>query len=374
MTDYTSVVVCCTIEETAIYHLRYMIRVAINGFGRIGRTTLKTIIDRKLDRELQVVAVNDLTDTETLAHLLKYDTVYGRFAGTVTHEAGALIVNKKRIRVVAEKDPTKLPWKELKVDVVLECTGRFTKDGAARTHLAAGAKRVIVSAPTSSSGGSASGGKGGDIKTFVRGVNDDDYKGEDIINNASCTTNCVAPVTAVMQRAFKVEKAALTTIHAITAEQNLVDGPPPGMKSGDLRRARAAGFNMVPTTTGAAIAATETIPKLKGKFDGLSVRVPIADVSLSDFVFVLGKPVTVEQVNNAFRKAAEDPKFRGVLEVTDEPLVSSDFIQHPASAIVDLSLTKVIDGTLVKVIAWYDNEWGYSCRLAEMALEVGRRL
>ncbi len=351
-----------------------MIRVAINGFGRIGRNTFKAMVERGLDKELEVVAVNDLTDAETLAHLLKYDTVFGRFSGTVAVKDGGLVVHGKKIQVIAEKEPEKLPWKKLKIDVVLECTGRYTKDGAARAHITAGAKRVIVSAPTSATGGSASGGKGGNVKTFVLGVNADGYQGEDVINNASCTTNCVSPVTRVIQEAFGIERAALTTIHAITAEQNLVDGPPPGLKRGDLRRARAAGFNMVPTTTGAAIATTEAIPSLKGKFDGIAVRVPVMDVSLSDFVFVVKKKVTVAQVNVAFTKAAKHPFYRGVLGVTTEPLVSSDFIKSAYSAVVDLSLTTVIDGTLIKVIAWYDNEWGYSCRLAEMAVEVGKSL
>ncbi|MBI4142877.1 type I glyceraldehyde-3-phosphate dehydrogenase, partial [Candidatus Uhrbacteria bacterium] len=324
-----------------------MIRLAINGFGRIGRNTFKAIVERGLDAELQVVAVNDLTDAGTLAHLLKYDTVFGKFAGTVVVKDGGLVVNGKKIQVIAEKEPEKLPWKKLKIDVVLECTGRYTKDGAARAHIVAGAKRVIVSAPTKGAG---------DVKTFVLGVNADGYKGEDVINNASCTTNCVSPVTRVIQESFGIERAALTTIHAITAEQNLVDGPPPGLKRGDLRRARAAGFNMVPTTTGAAVAATEAIPSLKGKFDGLAVRVPVMDVSLSDFVFVVNEKVTAAQVNAAFQKAAKHPFYRGVLGVTTEPLVSSDFIKSAYSAVVDLPLTTVIDGTLVKVIAWYDNE------------------
>lgn len=341
-----------------------MIRVAINGFGRIGRNTFKAIVERGLDKELEVVAVNDLTDAATLAHLLQYDTVFGRWSGKVEVKGNALVINGKKIQVLAEKDPALLPWKKLKINVVLECTGRYTKDGAARAHITAGAKRVVVSAPT----------KGGGIKTFVLGVNDAAYKGEEIVNNASCTTNCVAPVTRVIQEAFGIERAALTTIHAVTAEQNLVDGPPPGLKSGDLRRARAAYANMVPTTSGATIATTEAIPALKGKFDGLAVRVPILDVSLTDFVFVLKKPVTVARVNAAFRKAAQHSSYRGVLGVTDEPLVSSDFIRSAHSAVVDLSLTTVVDGTLVKVIAWYDNEWGYSCRLAEMALKVGKQL
>lgn len=342
-----------------------MLRVAINGFGRIGRNTFRAIMERGLASELDVVAVNDLTDSATLAHLLKYDTVLGRFASTVEAGEQVITVDGKDVHVYAEKDPAALPWKKLKIDVVLECTGRFTKDGAARTHLAAGAKRVIVSSPTKGTG---------DVATFVLGVNDDALGAHDAINNASCTTNCVAPVTRVINDAFGITKAALTTIHAVTAEQNLVDGPPPGLKSGDLRRARAAYVNMVPTTTGAAIAAAEAIPALAGKFDGLSVRVPLVDVSLSDFVFLLARDVTVDEVNDAFRHAAENPIYRGVLAVTDEPLVSSDFLKNPYSAVVDLGLTTVIDGNLLKVMAWYDNEWGYSCRMAEMAVEVGKRL
>jgi len=348
-----------------------MIRLAINGFGRIGRNTYRAILERGLDKELtptgasglEVVAVNDLTDAGTLAHLLKHDSVFRAFPGTITAEADAIVVEGKRIRVIAEKDPTKLPWKELKIDVVLECTGRYTKDGAARAHITAGAKRVVISAPVKGAG---------DIKTFVLGVNDASYTGEDVISNASCTTNCVSPVTRVIHEAFGIERAALTTIHAVTGEQNLIDGPPPGMKGGDLRRARAAYTNMVPTTSGATIATTEAIPELKGKFDGLAIRVPIIDVSLSDFVFVVKRAVTKEEVNDAFRRAAEHSSYRGVLAVTDEPLVSSDFIKNPYSTVVDLPLTTVIDGTLVKVMAWYDNEWGYSCRLAEMAVEVGK--
>lgn len=340
------------------------IRLAINGFGRIGRNTYRAIVERGFGRELELVAVNDLTDPPTLAHLFQYDSVLRKFAGEVRAEEGAIVVNNQRVQVLTEKDPEKLPWKDLAIDIVLECTGRFTKDGAARAHIIAGAKRVIVSAPT----------KGGDVKTFVLGVNDAGYAGEDVISNASCTTNCVSPVTRVIHEAFGIEKAMLTTIHAVTAEQNLVDGPPSGLKGGDLRRARAAYCNMVPTTTGAAIAVTEAIPELKGKFDGLAVRVPIIDASLTDFVFVVQRSVTVDEVNDAFRAAATNAIYRGVLAVTDEPLVSSDFIKNPYSAVVDLPLTIVVGGNLVKVMAWYDNEWGYSCRLAEMALEIGKRL
>lgn len=262
--------------------------------------------------------------------------------------------------VFAEKDPANLPWKKMDIDIVLECTGHFTDFEGASKHIQAGAKRVIISAPA----------KGGGVPTHVIGVNEKDAgKTDKVINNASCTTNCIAPVAAVIHEVFGIKKAMMTTIHAYTADQNLQDGP-----HKDLRRARAAAENIVPTTTGAAIATTEVIPELKGLFDGLSMRVPVAVVSMSDFTFVLKKKVTVEQVNNALKKAAKNARWKGILEVTEEPLVSSDFIGNPASSIVDLGLTKVVDGDLVKVVAWYDNEWGYSVRLAEMALHVGRAI
>jgi glyceraldehyde 3-phosphate dehydrogenase len=334
-----------------------MPRIAINGFGRIGRNVFKAGFDKP---GFEVVAINDLTDTKTLAHLLKHDTAYRAWDRTVSADAKSLKVGGQTIAVYAEKDPAVLPWAKLNVDIVLECTGHFTDLAGASKHIEAGAKRVIISAPA----------KGGDVPTFVIGVNEKEAgKGAQVINNASCTTNCTTPIAAVMHEIFGVKKAMMTTIHAYTADQNLQDGP-----HKDLRRARAAAENIVPTTTGAAIATTEVIPELKGLFDGLSIRVPVQVVSLSDFTFVLKKKVTVEQVNDALKKASKNARWKGILEVTEEPLVSSDFIGNPASAIADLGLTKVVDGDLVKVIAWYDNEWAYSHRLAEMALQVGRSL
>ncbi|MEN9557964.1 MAG: Glyceraldehyde-3-phosphate dehydrogenase [Candidatus Parcubacteria bacterium] len=330
-----------------------MTRIAINGFGRIGRNTLKAGWGKK---GFEVVAVNDLTDAATLAHLLKHDSTYHQWGVDVSADATNLIIGKKKIPVLAEKDPTKLPWKQMKVDVALECTGRFTDEESASQHLTAGAKHVIISAPA----------KGGNVPTHVIGVNEKKMpKGVRVTNNASCTTNCIAPVAAVMHAAFGVKKAMMTTIHSYTADQVLQDGP-----HKDLRRARSAGQNIIPTTTGAAIATTEAIPELEGLFNGISIRVPTPCVSLSDFTFVLAKRTTVEEVNAVLKKAAKNPLFKGILEVTEEELVSSDFIGNPASAIVDLPFTQVVDGDLVKVLAWYDNEWGYSNRLAEMALQI----
>lgn len=308
----------------------------------------------------KVVAINDLTDTKTLAHLLRHDTVYGPFEKKVEADEKNLTVAGKKIQVFAEKDPAALPWGKLDVDIVLECTGRFTTAEGASAHIKAGAKRVIISAPA----------KGEGVGTHVIGVNGQGAgkKGE-ILSNASCTTNCIAPVAAVLEAAFGIKKAMMTTVHSYTASQVLQDAP-----AKDLREARAAAENIVPTTTGAAIATGLVIPSLKGVFDGLSVRVPTPVVSLSDFTLLLKKRVTVEEINQVFRDAVKNPMWQGVLDVTDEPLVSSDFIGNPASAIVDLGLTRVIDGDFVKVVAWYDNEWGYSNRLAELALEVGKNL
>lgn len=336
------------------------IRIAINGFGRIGRNAFKAGFGNK---KIEFVAINDLTDPETLAHLLQYDSVFRTYPHKVHIKGGNIVVNGSRIKVFAEKDPSKLPWKDLHVDVVLECTGRFTDADGARLHLAAGARKVIVSAPV----------KDAAVPTYVLGVNANKYKGEKIINNASCTTNCISPVAAVIQKTFGIKKALMTTVHAMTAEQNIVDGPPPGLKKGDLRRARAAAGNMIPTTTGAAIATTETIPALKNLFDGLAIRVPIADVSLTDFVFLLKRKATAEQLNAALITASKESGYKGILGVTDKQLVSSDFIGSTYSAVVDLSLTKVVDGDLAKVIAWYDNEWGYSNRLIEMALHISQK-
>ncbi len=331
-----------------------MPNIAINGFGRIGRNTFKAGFGKA---GFNVVAINDLTDTKTLAHLLRHDTTYGTYDKKVEYDDKHLIVNGKKIAVFAEKEPNRLPWRKMDIDIVLECTGRFTDRDGARLHIKAGAKHVIISAPA----------KGGDVPTCVMGINQEDAKGQEIINNASCTTNCIAPVAAIMEEAFGVEKAMMTTSHAYTADQNLQDGP-----HKDLRRARAAAENIVPTTTGAAIATTEVVPSLKGKFDGLAIRVPVGIVSISDFTFLLSQKVTIEKVNAVFKKAAKQARWKGIVEVTEEPLVSSDFIGSTASAIVDLGLTKVVDGDFVKVIVWYDNEWAYSHRLVDMALYMGK--
>ena len=323
------------------------IRIAISGFGRIGRAAFKVALDHP---ELEVVAFNDLSDVKTLAHLLKYDSVYGKFSKSVEVQDDYLVVDGKKIITLAVKEPSELPWKDLEIDAVLECTGVFRTKEKADAHLKAGAGKVIISAPAKD-----------ETKTFVLGVNEKDYHNEDIINNASCTTNCTSPVMAVVMANFGVKKAMMTTVHAYTADQNLIDGP-----HKDLRRARGAAINIVPTSTGAAKATAETLPELKGKFDGLSVRVPIPVVSLSDFTILLKKLVTKEAVNEAFKKAAQSPLYKNILAVTEEPIVSSDIIGNSYSAIVDLSLTQVVDGDLLKVIAWYDNEWGYANRLVEM--------
>ena len=303
-----------------------------------------------------VVAINDLTDAPTLAYLLKHDTNYGNWNVDVSAKDGNLIVGGKTIRLLAEKDPAVLPWKDLGIDLVIESTGLFVTEEKASVHLAAGAKRVVISAPA----------KGGNVPTFVMSVNDEKTAGEKagVWSNASCTTNCVAPVSAIIEEAFGIEKAMMTTVHGYTASQALVDAP-----KKDLREGRAAAENIVPTTTGAAIAVSLTIPSLKNKFDGLSVRVPVPTVSLSDMTFLLKKNVTKEEVNDAILAAIKTPRFKDIVGATDEPLVSSDFIGDPHSATVDLSLTNVVDGNLVKVVAWYDNEWGYSHSLVELCLK-----
>lgn len=325
------------------------IRVGINGFGRIGRAAFKIASAKQT---LQVVAVNDLMDIETLAHLLKYDSVYRGFAPKVGFDDKHLVVAGRKIPVFAEKDPTLIPWKMQRVDVVLECTGRFAKDGLARAHLTAGAKRVIISAPV----------KGGEVETILLGVNEKNYKRQAVISCASCTTNSVAPVAAILEQNFGIQKGFVTTVHAYTAEQNLVDGPPPALKK-DLRRARAAALNIIPTTSGVASAAAHVLPILSGRFDGMALRVPVATGSISDFTVVVKKKTTVEAVNAAF--AAYAKKFPKIVEVAADPIVSSDIIGNPHSAIVDSALTKVVDGDFVKVYAWYDNEWGYANRLVE---------
>ena len=327
-------------------------RIAINGFGRIGRATFKIIQDLK---DVEVVAINDLGDLENLAYLLRYDTVYGKYDKEVVVDGTSLIVDGKKTPFYSEKDPMELPWKDLEVDVVLECTGHFVKDGAAKVHVDAGAKKVVVSAPTK--------GDSDDIKTYLKGVNENEYKGEEVVSNASCTTNCVSPVATVIHSKFKVLKSAMTTIHAYTSSQGLVDG-----NHKDPRRGRAAALNMIPTTSGAALATTKTIPELEGLFDGIAIRAPVAVGSISDITFLVEKKTTVEEVNQAFKDAKENFLYKGILDTTEEPIVSSDIIGNPHSAVVDLNFTKVVDGDLVKVLAWYDNEWGYSNRLVEMAL------
>jgi glyceraldehyde 3-phosphate dehydrogenase len=329
--------------------------IAINGFGRIGRTSARILVKK---REAKLVAINDLTDVKTLAHLLKYDSNYGTFDGTIEVAGDDLIINGEKVKVYAEKDPTKLPWAEQNIDVVLECTGRFTDLTSAKGHITAGARHVIISAPP----------KGPEVPTHVISVNEDKLKSdEEIISNASCTTNCVTPVAAVVHHNFGVQKAMMTTIHSYTADQNLQDGP-----HKDWRRGRGAAENIVPTTTGAALSATEVIPELRGLFDGLAIRVPTPVVSLSDFTFLTKKKTTIEEVNQVFQAAANESRYKNILEVTSEQLVSSDFKGNPASAIVDLNLTKVVDGDLVKIVAWYDNEFGYSCRLVELAVLMGK--
>ena len=333
-----------------------MLKVAINGFGRIGRAAFKIALD-KYSKDLDIVGINDLTDSKTLAHLLKYDTSYGIWNHEISHDDTHIIVDQKSYSIFAQKDPTMLPWKDLNVDVVIESTGRFTDKEGMMQHIKAGAKKVILSAPA----------KGGDVPTLVLGVNGDKYQGEEIINNASCTTNCIAPVAEVINNKFGILKAMMTTIHAYTADQNLQDAP-----HKDLRRARAAAANIVPTSTGAAKATTETIPALKGLFDGVAIRVPVAVGSISDFTFLLKKKVTVEEVNQALKDGAESPLLKGIMAVTDEPIVSSDIVGRSESSIVDLELTQVVDGDMVKIFAWYDNEFGYSNRLIEQVINIGK--
>jgi glyceraldehyde 3-phosphate dehydrogenase len=337
------------------------IRLAINGFGRIGRQAFKIALEKK---QLEVVGINDLTEPKVLAHLLKYDSNYGRFSQNISADEKNIIIGKIKVPIFAEKDPALLPWKKLKVDVVIESTGRFTDSESSGAHIKAGARHVVISAPAKDEGVT---------QTIVLGVNAQDYTGQKIVSNASCTTNCITPVIAVLHRKFGIEKAFMTTVHSYTAEQNLVDGPPPGGKANDLRRARAAAENIIPTTTGAAISTTQVIPDLKGKFDGFAIRVPTPVGSLSDFSLLLKRDVTVEEVNKAFISASKDTMYKGILEVSGEQLVSTDIVGNPASAIVDLALTKVVGGNLVKVVAWYDNEFGYSNRLVEEVILVGGR-
>jgi len=329
-------------------------KVGINGFGRVGRQTLRAICERHPNK-LEVVAINDLTDPRTNAHLLRWDSNYGRYPGKVEAAPDAIVVDGKRIKVIAERDPAKIPWKELGVEVVVESTGIFTDAAKAQAHLQAGAKKVIITAPA----------KGEDV-TIVLGVNEKAYDParHHVISNASCTTNCIAPVVKVLHDKFGVVKGLMSTIHAYTNDQRLLD-----MYHSDLRRARAAAMNIVPTTTGAARAVTVVIPELKGRLHGVAFRVPVPTVSLCDFVADLSRDVSVEEVNRAFREAAQGP-LKGILEYCEEELVSSDFKGNPASAIIDAPSTMVLGGNMVKVLAWYDNEWGYSCRVADLAVYI----
>ncbi|GGC88569.1 glyceraldehyde-3-phosphate dehydrogenase [Tersicoccus solisilvae] len=332
-------------------------KIGINGFGRIGRNYFRAALSQGAD--LDVVAVNDLTSPETLAHLLKHDSVLGKLAETVETDGQNIVVNGKTIKVLSERDPANLPWADLGVEIVVESTGFFTKAADARKHIDAGAKKVLISAPASDE----------DI-TIVLGVNDGDYDPAQhhIISNASCTTNCLGPLAKVLNDAFGIQQGLMTTIHAYTADQNLQDGP-----HKDLRRARAAAINMVPTSTGAAKAIGLVLPELKGKLDGYAVRVPVPTGSATDLTATVSREVTAEEVNEAYRKAAADGPLKGYLVYTDEPLVSSDIVTDPASSIFDSGLTKVI-GNQVKVVSWYDNEWGYSNRLVDLTELVASKL
>jgi glyceraldehyde 3-phosphate dehydrogenase len=331
------------------------VRAGINGFGRIGRTFVRRPLERG---DIEVVAVNDITDARTLAHLLEFDSVYGRLPATVTYTGDAIVINGRPVRVLSSRDPAEIDWGELGADVVVESTGKFRAREQAALHLKGGAKKVLLSAP----------GKGADL-TVVIGVNDDEYDPQrhEVISNASCTTNCVAPMAKVLNDAFGLERGFMTTVHAYTGDQMLIDGP-----HKDLRRARSAAVSMVPTTTGAARSTGEVIPALAGRLDGVAVRVPVEDGSLTDLTAVLGRDVTVADINAAFEQAAAGP-MAGVLEYSTDPLVSRDIIGDPASCVFDSGLTQAA-GSLAKVFGWYDNEWGYTCRLADLTAIVGGQL
>lgn len=328
-------------------------KIAINGFGRIGRCTLKSAIKNNLD--VDFVTINDLTDTRTLAHLFKYDSAYGVFDGTVEAKEDSIIVNGKEIKVFSKKDPEELPWGKLNIDVVLECTGIFRDELGASKHIKAGAKKVIISAPA----------KEDTIPSYIMGINETEYKGESIIDMGSCTTNCLAPIVKILENEFGIEKGFMTTVHSYTNDQNILDLP-----HKDLRRARSAAENIIPTTTGAARAIGKIIPSVKGKMDGIAVRVPTPVVSLVDLTCELKKEVTAEEVNEAMRKYSDKGSMKGIFFVEDNPLVSSDFIGNPFSSILDSEYTKA-DGKLIKVLAWYDNEWAYSLRMVELAKIIG---
>jgi glyceraldehyde 3-phosphate dehydrogenase len=326
------------------------VKVAINGFGRIGRITFRNLVKMK---NVEVVAINDLTDNKTLAHLLKYDSLHGQFEGEVSADEQFIYVNGKKISALAEKDPAALPWKKMKVDVVIESTGRFTDSEKAKLHLQAGARKVLISAPAT-----------GDVQTIVLGVNDKDISDAPIVSNASCTTNCLAPMVKVLDETFGIESGFMQTIHAYTADQNLQDAP-----HKDLRRARAAAYSIVPTSTGAAKAVALVMPHLKGKLNGGSMRVPVPTGSITDFTAVLKRPATKEEVNAAFKAAADGP-LKGILKYEEDPIVSIDIVGNKHSCIFDADLTLTI-GNTVKVLGWYDNEAGYSARLADLAARIG---
>ena len=334
------------------------LRVGINGFGRIGRQVVRAAKER--GAAIDIVAINDLTDTKTLAHLFKYDSVHGKFDGTVTFDADSITINGDTIKVLKEKDPALLPWKDLRVDVVLESTGRFTKADDARKHITGGAKKVIISAP----------GTDEDI-TLVLGVNSDKYDPakHHIISNASCTTNCLAPMVKVVRDAFGFKHGTMVTIHSYTNDQSILDLP-----HKDLRRARAAAVSMIPTSTGAAKATALVIPEVKGKIDGTAVRVPTPDVSLTELTVEVEKATTIAEVNAAFKAAAASGALKGILDYSEEPLVSVDYIGNPFSCTLDAKSTNVIDGTMVKLSGWYDNEWGYSSRCVDLLEMVGKSL
>jgi len=335
-----------------------MVKIAINGFGRIGRPTLRRILDNHPN--LEVVAINDLTDTKTLAHLLKYDSIYGKYGKEIKFTGDSLLADGKKIKVFAENNPLKLPWKELGIDVVLECTGAFTEYEEAKKHLEAGAKKVIISAPS----------KSDKVPSFILGVNEEKYdpKKDNLVDMGSCTTNCLAPVAKVLNDNFKIVKGFMSTIHSYTNDQRILD-----LSHQDLRRARAAALNIIPTSTGAAKAIGKVIPELKGKLDGIALRVPTPTVSVLDLICELGKKATAEELNLAFKEASQKKELQGILRIEDTPLVSSDYIGDSYSAVVDAPSTMAIDN-LVKIVAWYDNEWGYACRLAEFAEYIGKKL
>lgn len=334
------------------------VKIAINGFGRIGRNAFKIAFERS---DIEIVAINDLTDTKTLAYLLKHDSNYGTYHHQVSHDDENIIVNGRSIRVLSERDPALLPWGDLGVELVIESTGFFTDKEGASKHISAGAKRVVLSAPTKSE----------DVDTIVLGANEDKIgNSTEVISNASCTTNSLGMIMAILDAEFGVQKSLLTTIHSYTASQALQDAP----SKKDLRDGRNAAENIVPSTTGAAIAVTKTLPQLTGKFDGLSVRVPTPVVSISDVTVLLERDTTVEEINQVFTDAAKEPFYQGILGVSSEPLVSRDYLGSSYSGVVDLLLTKVVGGNLAKVMVWYDNEWGYSNRLVELVADVGRSL